>query len=466
MKRHGHVLLAVMLVIGTVAATFSAGALAATDSATVERPSEPAARATPDLPEQWRHTYGGSGDDIFADVVRTADGGYLAVGWKGGDDRDGWVVKTDGEGTEQWTKTFGGSGTDRFYGVSKTDDGYLLAGRTDRDGGAKGWILELDAEGEKTNERTPGSGAFYALEADDSGYLLAGWTRGEGTEGWAMRLDRDGSEAWSRSYAAPDGYDSGYLRAVVPADDGYYLAGKIEGDSDDAWALRVGPDGAQRWNATAGGPARDDVWAAASADSGVVVVGETESDSDGPRDGWLVKFDANGSQSWERRHGGSGVDWLDSAARTDDGYLFTGSSKTDSGVDGYVLATDDDGTVRSESYYGTESWDKPWPHVPAHGGGYVLAGQTAGDGADGKDGWLVRIGSDGGENATSGTAETMGTTRATSDANATNGAMVPNTETATVQDGTSGGVPGFGFAVAVLSLLGATLLVRYRRERR
>ncbi|MFC4549864.1 PGF-CTERM sorting domain-containing protein, partial [Halorussus sp. GCM10023401] len=413
--------------------------------------------------ERWRRTYGGSGDDIFADVVRTDDGGYLLAGWKGGDDRDSWVVKVDAEGHRQWAKTFGGSGTDRFYGVAKTDSGYVLAGRTDREGGAKGWILELGPGGERRSERTPGPGAFYVLEADDSGYVLAGWTRGDGTEGWAMKLDRNGSRAWARSYAPPEGYDAGYVRDVVPANDsaGYYLAGKIEGDSDDAWALKVGADGAKAWSATAGGANRDDVWAAAPADSGLVVVGETESNSTGPRDGWLVKFDGDGTKAWERRHGGEGVQWLDSAMRTDSGYLFTGSSTAGpvGGADGYLLATDAEGNARASTYVGTDSWDKPWPHVRAHDGGYVLAGQTSGDGAAGKDGWLVRVGPFVSANGsgTAGAETTSGTT-----ANALDG----DTETATASGGTAGGVPGFGVAAALVALLAAALVGGRRIGRR
>ena len=474
MKRYVHLLLAALLVGGSVA---GAGAFAAAESneatgsnGATEREALSEAPAVtdavpPNVTERWRRTYGGSGDDIFADLVRTDDGGYLLAGWKGGDDRDGWVVKVDAEGRKQWAKTFGGSGTDRFYGVAKTDSGYLLAGRTDREGGPKGWILELGPEGERRSERTPGPGAFYALEAADSGYVLAGWTSGDGRAGWALKLDRNGSRAWARSYAPPEGYDAGYVRDVVPANDsaGYYLAGKIEGDSDDAWALKVGADGAQVWSATAGGANRDDVWAAAPADSGVVVVGETESNSTGPRDGWLVKFDGEGTKAWERRHGGEGVQWLDSAMRTDSGYLFTGSSTAGpvGGADGYLLATDTEGNARATSYVGTDSWDKPWPHVRAHGNdGYVLAGQTSGDGAAGKDGWLVRVGPLGSASGTAGSDATATTNGTTVDA------LDGDTETATVGGGTSGGVPGFGVAAALVALLAAVLVGGRRIGRR
>ncbi|WP_158059068.1 PGF-CTERM sorting domain-containing protein [Halorussus halophilus] len=466
-------LLAVLVVGASLVGAVPASANSVDDRAPSEfdRATSEFDRTPPELPEQWRHTYGGEGNDMFSDLVRTDDGGYLVVGWKGGDDLDGWVVKVDGAGEKQWEKTFGTDGTDRFWGVATTDEGYLLAGRTDTENGPNGWILELDAEGEVQRERTPDTGAFYAVERDDTNFLLAGWTRGDsGVEGWATKLDANGTELWSNAYPAPDGYKKSYLRAVVPTDDGYYLAGKIEGDSDDMVAMKIDADGTQQWSATAGGAERDDVWAAAPADTGFVVAGETESGSDGPRDGWLVKFSADGDKEWEQTPGGSGVDWLDSAMQTDDGFVFTGSSTTGTigGADGYVLATDADGETRWESYYGTDSWDKPWPHIRGHDGGYVLAGASSGDGAAGKDGWILQIG-EGGDAATSDettestTVESETTRDGVNDSasdTTENDALAADTETAAEEGSAASEVPGFGVVTALLALLAAALLAR------
>jgi hypothetical protein len=440
--------------------------------------SEIEARAPPDLPEQWRQTYGGSGDDMIADLATTDDGGYLLVGWTETDEgRDGWILKTDSKGEKQWSKTLGGAGTDRIWGLVRTEQGYLLAGRTD-DGGAKGWVVELDAAGEVRDQRTLGPGAFYAVESreTDTGteYLLAGWTHGEGGKaGWTAKLSgdtsgdsSDHSTVWQKNYQTPDEYDDGYLRAVVPTDSGYYLAGKISGDSDDAWALRVGDDGTLRWQTTAGGPARDDVWAAApgsvdaNASAGFVLAGETESDSTGPRDGWLVKFGPEGSVEWERRPGGEGTQWLDSAMRTEAGYFVTGGS--DAGpkgsVDGYVVQTDEAGQTSWEKYYGTDGWDKPWPAI-RDDGGYVLAGQTSGDGAQARDGWLVSIGerADGPRTTASGESKTGG--ESANDSEETANEAIQG-ETATGTAGADGGVPGFGVGVALLALAAALLALR------
>ncbi|NHN61254.1 MULTISPECIES: hypothetical protein [Halorussus] len=447
-----------------------AGDSGPSDALAGDSPEVPAVKP-PELPQQWRRTYGGSSDDMFADAVRTDDGGYLLAGWTG-EDRDGWVLKVDGDGLKQWSKTLGGPGTDRFWGLAKTDDGYLLAGRTDADG-AKGWAVEVGPDGEVRSNRTLGTGAFYAVERRTAGnatdYLLAGWTYGDGARaGWTVGLSADLSTAWEASHATPESHGDGYLRAVVPTDSGYYLAGKAVGDTDDGWALRLAADGSREWQSVVGGPSRDDVWAAApasrdgNASAGFVLAGETESDSTGPRDGWVVKFGADGEVAWERRPGGEGTQWLDSAMRTEEGYLFTGGSDAGpkASADGYVVTTDAAGETRWETYVGTDGWDKPWPAIRAHDGGYLFAGQTGGAGADGRDGWLVRVGGSTGEADNTPTPPDDGNETTTGDttpgSNTTNEAMRGDTATATASS--DGPVPGFGFGTALVALLAAALL--------
>jgi PGF-CTERM protein len=191
-----------------------------------------------------------------------------------------------------------------------------------------------------------------------------------------------------------------------------------------------------------------------------------------------VKFDSEGEVEWEQKPGGEGLQWLDSAMRTDDGYLFTGGSDAGpvGGVDGYVLATDAAGETRWESYYGTSGWDKPWPAIRAHDGGYLLAGQTSGGGSEGKDGWLVRIGASNESDAAATTSETTasGEAAATSETTATteetdtdeasdtdettNEAMRGETVTATAES--EGGVPGFGVGAALVALAAVLLVAR------
>src|SRR4051794_26481933 len=66
----------------------------------------------------WTKRYGGSNPDTFADLIKTNDGGYIAVGST--QSRDGdisvnkgttdfWIVKFDSSGNKEWSKSYGGS---------------------------------------------------------------------------------------------------------------------------------------------------------------------------------------------------------------------------------------------------------------------------------------------------------------------------------------------------------------------
>lgn len=407
--------------------------------------------------ERWNRTYGGSGDDIFADIAPTDDGGYILAGETESDGSgiDGWVMKVDGNGEQEWTRTFSGPGTDRFYSVATTDDGYVVAGRTDRDGTPMGWILELGADGSTQRERTPGTGAFYGVEHADSGYIFAGWTQGDsGTGGWLLKQDESGAKTWEKTYATPDGTSGGLFKAVVPTSDGYFVAGQLDGDSQDGWILRVGKNGERQWQRTHGGSDREAVWAATGDENGVVIAGESESGES--RDGWVFRYDKRGELKWEKRFGGDEVDWLDSTMPTDDGgYLFTGGTLT-GGIgssDGYVVKTGSDGTLDWEKAYGSDSWDKPWPAVRSHDGGYILAGQTGGFGADGKDGWILELGPGAASQQASTTdskTTTEGTVQETGSSQGTNGSS----------EGTS--LPGFTVPIAIIALALLGLGMRHR----
>ncbi|WP_423746225.1 hypothetical protein V5735_18430 (plasmid) [Haladaptatus sp. SPP-AMP-3] len=400
--------------------------------------------------ERWNRTYGGSGDDIFADIARTDDGGYVLAGETESDSSgiDGWVMKIDGNGDTEWERTFSGPGTDRLYSVVTTDDGIVAAGRTDRGGTPMGWVLELDSDGETRRERTPGTGAFYGVEQDGNGYVLAGWTRGDGgVGGWLVKHDTSGAKAWERTYATPDG-STGRFKAVVPTNDGYLLAGEVESGGQDAWILRVGDNGERQWQRTLGGADREAVWAATGDEDGIVVAGESESGES--RDGWVFRYDASGERQWEKRFGGGEVDWLDSAMRTDDGgYLFTGGTLTGGigSADGYVVKTGADGTLQWEKAYGSDAWDKPWPAIRTHDGGFLLAGQTGGFGAEAKDGWVLELGPG------SMTAATNDTSA--DEATSTSGTTTTGEESTPQADSPSSNtsLPGFTVPIAVVAVV-------------
>lgn len=67
--------------------------------------------------EEINRTYGGNGTDGVNDMIRTADGNYLLVGFDDGYPGDGFAMKITPNGTQVWKRTYGGTQNDTFWGV-------------------------------------------------------------------------------------------------------------------------------------------------------------------------------------------------------------------------------------------------------------------------------------------------------------------------------------------------------------
>lgn len=83
---------------------------------------------------EWEKTFGGASMDRASSARQTEDGGYIVAGWTnsyGAGQDDGWLIKTDENGTMEWDKTIGGVNEDEFYEVQQTPDGgYIIVGVT------------------------------------------------------------------------------------------------------------------------------------------------------------------------------------------------------------------------------------------------------------------------------------------------------------------------------------------------
>ncbi len=92
--------------------------------------------SNPSLVMKWVSKIDGNGEEEFLDVVKTSDGGYIAVGYTTSTDisgltnnggEDAIIVKYDEYGNEQWKKSVGGSKDDRYSGVIELTDGIYIA---------------------------------------------------------------------------------------------------------------------------------------------------------------------------------------------------------------------------------------------------------------------------------------------------------------------------------------------------
>ncbi|MEO2003380.1 MAG: hypothetical protein ABGY41_04730 [Candidatus Poribacteria bacterium] len=236
----------------------------------------------------WMETYPAEGHGSLRGIDIADDGGIVATGYVGSDERryqfisddgDGSLLRTDGDGNLVWEVTLSAPHGMR---VQSVDDGFAIGANLwvgDHGGDHQQVCLILtDAAGTETFSRTYGGAdndqVFDFAATSDGGYIFAGHTRSYGVANWDYLLLKVGSnreEEWHRTFGQPRGYDARYIH-------------------DESYGVREAPDG------------------------GFVVVGGTGDEyrysasghAFGPSDLWLayvVRTDAGGELLWEGLYG-------------------------------------------------------------------------------------------------------------------------------------------------------------------
>jgi hypothetical protein len=204
-----------------------------------------------------------------------------------------------------WQQCFGGSKADNAYDIIAIENGYFVAGGT---GSSDGDIS---------------------------------FSHGMG-DGWLVRTDSTGNLLWEKTYG---GSDSEGFRRILPSTDGnYYLLGtswSLDGDitynpypgTGSFWIVKIDIDGNILWDKIVGGTKGDHIWnGAATADGGVVAIGEVSSDDGhvsvhyGGNDTWIVKLSAEGEVEWDYTIGTDFFDIGQAIIQTSDGGFLAGSN--------------------------------------------------------------------------------------------------------------------------------------------
>lgn len=145
---------------------------------------------------QWQNSFGGNGNDIPVDVIRTNDGGYLIASnsnsasselkkSKNFGGNDYYIIKLNEKGELLWEKTFGGTFDDQIKSVVETKDGFVLVGNSnspasgnksiDQTSNAT-WIVQIDQKGELVSEYAldlTSDHQLISFQENEKGYLFS-----------------------------------------------------------------------------------------------------------------------------------------------------------------------------------------------------------------------------------------------------------------------------------------------------
>ncbi|GAB3518010.1 3-coathanger stack domain-containing protein [Emticicia fontis] len=338
----------------------------------------------------WDKTYGGNNSEFFCTLHQTNDGGFMLFGHSDTDvsgektasnrgSKDFWVIKIDANGNKQWDRGYGSENSELLASVLPTPDGgYLMGGSSASYAGNEKsqtsygyfdyWLLKIDANGNKQwDKQLGGIGDDQMLTmtaTGDGSYVLGGssnsaksYDKSEGGRGsedyWIVKVDGNGNKIWDKTLG---GNMFDYISRIVPSGDGGYVLGgwsnsPISGDKTQAnygyanfWVVKIDANGNKLWDKRYGGNNYDylnDM--IATEDGGFIMAGSSKSDISGDKteapynyttyettfDGWLLKIDANGNKSWDKRFGGTSRDDFKKIIRTGNGeYLIAGASNS------------------------------------------------------------------------------------------------------------------------------------------
>ncbi len=382
-----------------------------------------AGAAVVDFSVVWNKTYGkpDANDSAYSIIQIPGDRGYIfsgETGSFGAGEADAWVVDLSRSGDERWNRTYGDLGTDTARSVINTSDGnYLFVGaftyvtgidRRDTDILAVKFSPTGDIIWNETFGGPDINATAYAVaETADGGYIIVGETAFWGepdTDALAIKLNRSGSEEWSRTFGEPGLNDTAYV--VVAASSGDIgIAGSTESFgafATDVFVQKIDSSGNEIWNVTFGGAENDTARSIVLApDGGFVFAGSYMSRAASGRtddDALVVRMRPDGKVAWNWTYGNA--DENESAesiiATRDGGYLFAGrTGKSPLDNDAWIVKLDSKGAVEGDLIIGgTNPGDRAASVIQTAASEYVFAGtfnSTKKGGTPDTDAWVVKL---------------------------------------------------------------------------
>lgn len=219
----------------------------------------------------WQKTYGGEKTEYGKSIKKTADGGYILVGYTGSFGEgasDIWVIKLNKDGDIEWQKTYGESDVENSYSIIETSDGgYIVSGRKHylSDNRQIYLIAKINSLGElewkKLYGTTGGMATYSMAKTDNDGFVVAGYTDSLGTNSLdiiLLKFDALGNIEWQKAYSGT-GDDLAYS-VIKTSSGGYFLTGysnSTEDGSYDIIALVLDGSGNIIWQKAYGGSGDD-----------------------------------------------------------------------------------------------------------------------------------------------------------------------------------------------------------------
>ena len=343
----------------------------------------------------WTRMLGSGQDDWVVSTITGTDNTMLVSGNTYGA-LDGQVIKGNGDGfiskimpdgSRAWTRMVGTDQHDQINSSTRGLGGSLIVvGETQgsldgelNQGGQDGFISKYDTNGNKVWTRQIGSDqndAVLAISSDVSGALFVGGYvsggvddetyQGQG-DGFISKYAADGNRVWTRLVGTNK---RDWINVTQTLVDGSVLIGgttfgNLDGRSNqgdgDGFISRYDSNGTRLWTALVGTSQSDTVLAAATASDGSILVAGTTNgnlngqNNSGNGDGFISKYDANGNLIWTRLAGTSQCDQINAITTRVDGSIWV-SGYTEGAIGGQINQGNGDAFVSQYDAQGNLLW--------------------------------------------------------------------------------------------------------------
>lgn len=290
-----------------------------------------------------------------------------------GSGTDGYVVQFDSSGARQWATYFGGSSTEQglalncdkngnayLAGYTNSASGIATTGshQTTLGGGQDAFLVKFSPTGTRLWSTYLGGSSTdqgLAVACDTfNNVFVGGYTQstagiastgshqsvlGGGQDGFIAKFDSTGLKQWSSYYGgvAADrigslttdlnanvfvtGYTAGSTSGIASTGSHQDTIGGTAAGTADVFLVKFNSSGIRQWGTYYGGAGSEQGWGVHCDVSGnIYLTGQTNSsgniasigaykDTLDVQDGFLVKFDNNGTRLWGTYFGGEAADW-------------------------------------------------------------------------------------------------------------------------------------------------------------
>lgn len=302
---------------------------------------------------QWTKTYGGALPDFANCILKASDGNYFVIGYSqsfGGGDYDTYLLKINSSGDTLWTKTYGSYGNDQGKEIVKTADGnYIMVGYTNglATSNYNAYLTKINIDGDVIWSKQYGGGAFEAgssvKQCADGGFIMLGQTYSYGSgdsDAYAVKTNSSGDTLWTKTFGGAH-YDEGAF--TIENNDGslmFVVRDSSDGFGDvDIRIIKTTGTGSVVWNKNYGGDKKDTgKMIQATSDGNFIVAGHSRSFGWLNPDMWLLKLNQAGDTIWTRNYGGFDHEHCYVARETtDSGFIAVGKTESNSTTNEIML---------------------------------------------------------------------------------------------------------------------------------